>query len=299
MPRSTWAALPIGVRAAIERETGPVLDITIPDAGRNSDFSATLRTTSGLVFCKGIEAADGRRGRMHRHEAEINPWLPSAVAPRLRWRTEAGGWLLLGFDHVSGRHADLSPASRDLPLIANTVSVLVRDLAGCGADADCLATQWARFAPWRRLAKDVPPDLDPWARDHLDQLIAWEARAVEAAGGDSLVHTDLHSLNILVGEGRARVIDWAWSRLGSPAVDVAFLTARLVAAGHTPADAEAWALTIPLWQNTPAEVRTALAVQVWGLWERTGREQPRPLWAEITPAARVVARYRLGRLTGR
>ncbi|MGI6871961.1 hypothetical protein [Amycolatopsis sp. 3B14] len=25
---------------------------------------------------------------------------------------------------------------------------------------------------WRRLAKDLPPGLDPWARDHLDELVA-------------------------------------------------------------------------------------------------------------------------------
>ena len=294
MPRSTWEHLPAAVRTAIERQAGPVLDAVLPDAGRNSDFSATLHTATGPVFCKGIsEAARGKRGRMHRHEADINPWLPSAVAPRLRWRTEVEGWLLLGFEHVPGRHADLSPGSQDLPLIADTISMMVRDLAGSGADAARLAPQWARFAPWRRLAKDDPADLDEWARDHFDQLTAWEHRAVEVAEGDNLVHTDLHSLNILVSEDRARVIDWAWSRLGSAAVDVAFLVARLVAAGHSPAEAEAWAETIPLWQDTPTEARTALAVQVWGLWEHTGRAQPRPLWAEIIPAARAVALYQL------
>lgn len=294
MRRTTWDALPAGVRNAIEREAGPVLDIDTPDAGRNSDFSATLHTQTGLVFCKGVNTAEGTRGTMHRHEADINPWLPPTVAPRLRWRTEADGWLLLGFDHVPGHHADLSPGSPDLPPIADTVSVMTRDLAGTGADAPRLAAQWARLAPWRRLAKQLPDDLDPWAQDHLDLLVVWETRAVEAAGGSSLVHTDLHPLNILVGDGQARVIDWAWSRLGSPAVDLAFLIPRLVAAGHTPAEADTWAETIPVWHNTSRETRTALAVEVWGIWEYIGREQPRPLWAKITPAAREVARYQLG-----
>jgi hypothetical protein len=281
MPRSTWEHLPAAVRTAIERQAGPVLDAVLPDAGRNSDFSATLHTATGPVFCKGIsEAARGKRGRMHRHEADINPWLPSAVAPRLRWRTEVEGWLLLGFEHVPGRHADLSPGSQDLPLIADTISMMVRDLAGSGADAARLAPQWARFAPWRRLAKDDPADLDEWARDHFDQLTAWEHRAVEVAEGDNLVHTDLHSLNILVSEDRARVIDWAWSRLGSAAVDVAFLVARLVAAGHSPAEAEAWAETIPLWQDTPTEARTALAVQVSGVGS-VGTHGPRPTAAAV------------------
>jgi hypothetical protein len=295
MPRSTWEHLPVAVRTAIERQTGPVLDVVIPVAGRNSDFSATLHTAAGgLLFCKGIATAEGKRGAMHRHEAEINSWLPSAVAPRLRWRTEADGWLLLGFDHVPGWHADLSPGSPDLPLVADTVSLMAGELAECGAQASRLAQQWSRFVPWRRLAKDVPVDLDQWTRDHLDVLTEWEARAVELADGDSLVHTDLHGLNILVTEGRARVIDWAWSRLGSAAVDVAFLIARLVAAGHSPVEAEQWAETIPLWQHTPAETRTAFAVEVWGLWEHTGRmRQSPPKWMATTLAAQAIARWRL------
>jgi hypothetical protein len=93
-----------------------VLDVVVPDAGRNSDFSATLRIADGLVFCKGIsEAVEGKRRRMHRHEADINPWLPPAVAPRLRWRTEADGWLLLGLDHAPGHHANLTPGYPNLP----------------------------------------------------------------------------------------------------------------------------------------------------------------------------------------
>jgi hypothetical protein len=253
-----------------------------------------LYTAAGPVFCKGIaDTGDGRRGLMHRHEADVNPWLPSAVAPRLRWRIELDGWLLLGFDHVPGRHADLAPGSADLPLVADAVSALARELAECGADAPLLARQWQRFVPWRRLAKDVPADLDEWACDHLDQLTDWECRAVELADGDSLVHTDLHSLNILVAGDRARVIDWAWSRLGCAAVDVAFLIARLVAAGHAPIEAERWAETIPLWRHTPTDTRTAFAVEVWGLWEHVGRSRGNLQWTDTTRAARDVARYRL------
>lgn len=89
MTRHAWDELPDNVRAAIERETGPVSRVEVPDAGRNSDFSATLHVAGGVVFCKGISDAEGRRGRMHRHECDVNPHLPPAIAPRLRWSTEA------------------------------------------------------------------------------------------------------------------------------------------------------------------------------------------------------------------
>lgn len=293
MTRSTWEALPAPVRAAIERETGTVVRAEIPSAGRNSDFSATLHTSEGPVFCKGIADAEGRRGRMHRHEAEINPWLPSAVAPRLRWRAEVDGWLLLGFDHAAGRHADLAPGSPDLPAVARAVTTLAGELTHCPVPVPRLSEQWGRLAAWRRLARDTPPDLDPWAREQLDQLRDLESDAIEAVDGDSLVHTDLHSLNILVDGERARIVDWAWSRTGAAAVDVAFLVARLVAAGHTPVTAELWARGLPAWRETPAATRTAFAVAIWGIWEFLERDHPLPHRAELTAAARTWARHRL------
>ncbi|MEW2507898.1 phosphotransferase [Amycolatopsis sp. NPDC047767] len=276
------------MRAAIEREAGPVAHAVIPTAGRNSDFSATLHTERGVLFCKGISDAEGSRGRMHRHEADINEWLPSAIAPRLRWRTEADEWLLLGFDHVSGHHADLSPGSTDLDAVAETVTTLTTELAGSAAPAPRLAEQWARLAPWRRLAKDPAAELDDWTREHLDELITWETRALEAADGDDLLHTDLHSLNLLVDE-RAVVIDWAWSRKGSAPVDVAFLLARLVAAGHGAEEAARWCDGIPVWRSTPDEVRIALAVEIWGIWLYQSISEPRSLWNSIVPAAARVA----------
>lgn len=294
MPRSTWDELPAAVRAAIEREAGPVLRAEIPSAGRNSDFSATLHLhDGGRVFCKGIGDAEGKRGAMHRHEADINPWLPSAIAPRLRWRTEVDGWLLLGFDRVPGRHADLAPGSPDLLLVAEMMAVLGRDLPQAPEGTASLAEQWARTAAWRRLAKDTPDDLDDWARGHLDQLVELESRAIELADGDRLIHTDLHPLNILVNDERARVVDWAWSRRGAPAVDVAFLIARLIVAGHSPEDAERWAEQLAVWRETPDTARDALAVAIWGIWEYLERTQPLAHRAKLTAAVRRWAYQRL------
>jgi hypothetical protein len=290
--RRTWDELPSAVRAAIEQQTGPVLAAYVPNAGRNSDFSATLRVQGDVLFCKGISGAEGTRGQMHRHERDINRFLPSAVAPRLRWSTQTAGWLLLGFDQVPGRHADLSLDSPDLPLVAHTVTTMARELAHSSANSPLLAEQWARLAAWRRLAAH-PADLDEWARTRVDVLIEWERLAIDLVNGDSLVHTDLHSLNIVVGDGRARVVDWAWSRLGNPAVDVAFLVNRLIAAGHTPNAAERWADTIPVWRATPENTRTAFSVAILGIWEHVQRRNGPPPGADLTAAARRWAQHRL------
>ncbi|MCG8917510.1 hypothetical protein L6E12_17135 [Actinokineospora sp. PR83] len=262
-------------------------------AGRNSDFSAVLHSAGGTVFCKGIAGSEGKRGRMHRHEADINPWLPGAVTPALRWRTEADGWLLLGFDPVPGRHADLAPGSPDLVAVAAVVTALTDELAHCPAEAPRLAEQWARLAAWRRLAVDIPDELDGWAKAHLDLLIDWESRAIELVDGDDLAHTDLHPLNILVGGGGAKVVDWAWSRKANAAVDVAFLIARLIDAGHPAPAAERWAEVVPVWRATPPAARTAFAVAIAGIWAFLQQEQPLAHRAGLTAAARTWARHRL------
>ncbi|MEV0074464.1 hypothetical protein [Amycolatopsis sp. NPDC050768] len=71
------------------------------------------------------------------------------------------------------------------------------------------------------------------------------------------------SLNILVDE-KASVIDWAWSRKGAAVVDVVFLLACLVAAGHAVEDVIRWCEEIPAWRLASVEVSTALAVEIWG-----------------------------------
>ncbi len=293
MPRSTWKALPVAARTAIERETGHVHSSALPDAGRNSDFSATLHTETGTIFCKGIADADGKRGRMHRHEAAVNRVLPREVAPRLLWHVEADGWLLLGFEHSPGHHVDLSPGSTDLGPVRDVVTTMAAGLSTVSVDAPSLAEQWARLAAWRRLAKDTPDDLDPWARDHLDELTSWETTAVEHVAGSTLAHTDLHALNLLSNDGKIQIVDWAWSRNANVAVDPAFLVTRLIEAGHDPAAAETWAEQVPFWQQTPAETKTALAVAIWGIWEYLERHQPLAHRAALTAAARSWARFRL------
>lgn len=217
----------------------------------------------------------------------------ATIAPRLHWHTWADGWLLLGFEHVAGRHANLAPGSPDLPLVADALTTIGRELAHCPANAAPLCRQWGRLAAWRRLAKNAPDDLDRWAREHPDQLVEWESRASDLADGDSLIHTDLHPLNLLVDRERARIVDWAWSRKGEPAVDVAFLITRLIAAGHHPEAAERWAAGLPVWRDTLDSAQTAFAVAIWGIWEYLEREHPLPHRAALTAAARQWALYRL------
>ncbi|TDD48767.1 aminoglycoside phosphotransferase family protein [Saccharopolyspora elongata] len=294
MTRRDWSELPAAVRAAIENQCGSVTRAVLPDAGRNSDVSATLHTGGGhVLFCKGVRL-DTPQARMHRHEAQVNPYLPLGVAPRLLWESEVDGWLLLGFEHVPGHHADLSPGSPDLPLVADTLHTIGGALTPSPIYAPRLAEQWARLAAWRRLAHDQDAEADEWVRDRLDEFVDREHRAFTAIDGDALAHTDLHPLNVLVSE-RARVVDWAWSRRAAPWVDAGLLVLRLIGAGHTPPAAERWADdVVPAWSSVGEQLRTDFAVAVLGVWHHMARVSPGPQRAPLVGVARRWVAHRLG-----
>jgi hypothetical protein len=290
--RREWEDLSAEIRKAIEVRTGPVVKAESPNVGRHSELSATLYTDSGAVFCKGITIAQ-QHAYMHDNEARINPFLPHFVAPRLLWQIETDGWRLLGFERVVGQHANLSPGSPDLPLVAEAITEIGRTPAPPPELARrSFAAYWSRLQAWHRLGENPPEDLDPWLRANLDRLAEWAPSAATLLDGDRLLHTDLHSLNILVDD-TARIIDWAWWRTGAPLVDVGFMVARLVAAGHTPDSAEAWADTIPAWAQATIDAQTTFAVTLLGAWEWLQRNDPRPLWPALTAAVRSWVRHRL------
>lgn len=243
-----WEDLPAAVRAAVVRHTGRITEATPVTGGVNSDLTATLDTAAGRFFCKATRS-DSRTAWMHRNERDVHPYLPD-IAPALHWTVEENGWLILGLEHVQGHHPDLSPGSADIRPTIDTVRDLHTKLTPCPAKVASFAEHWRQLSAWQRLG-----------HQHYAEL---ETRAFDLAEGDTLLHTDLHPLNILIGT-RVRVVDWAWARRGATWVDGAFLATRLMIAGHSPEQAERIA-------PVPDEFVVALA----GVWEYQARKDPRP-----------------------
>ncbi len=264
--RLDWQDLPANVREAVEEHAGPVVGAESASVGRNSAFAATLTTQEGLVFCKGGRS-EGAQAVMHRNEAAVNPFLPADLAPPLLWRVEQDGWLLLGFHHVAGQHADLSPGSPDLPLVAEAV---------------------------RKIGAITPPEVPRRSiADHWDMALGagtvsdWAARAPQHMRGSNLIHSDLNPLNILIADA-AHVVDWAWWRTGAAWIDPAFAVVRLVAEGHEPAQAEEWATQFDGFREAPSEAITAFAASLVCLWERKFAA------TDVTQAARSWVEHRCG-----
>jgi Ser/Thr protein kinase RdoA (MazF antagonist) len=238
------------------------------------------------VFVKGVEQ-DSLLARMSLNEVRTNPLL-HASAPRLLWTVETMEWLVLGYEYVPGRHPDFSPHSPDLPLVLALLAATTEHVPADLSAFDSLAAKWERVSPWCTLATKASNRLSDWERSNLDMFLDREAFITGAlALGNNVVHSDVHELNMLVSDGDARLIDWAWACRAPAWVDPAFWVVRLVGAGHDPRQAERLAQHIPAWRDAPGSALTAFAIAVLGMWQLRGR------FPHLVQAAQRYAFHRL------
>ncbi|MEV5242527.1 aminoglycoside phosphotransferase [Streptomyces cinnamoneus] len=246
--RSDWAELPVGARDAVLERTGPVAEVQDVPHGITCSFAAVLSTAAVRVFVKGVPVGDERGRAAQAWEVAVNPLVLQA-GPRLLWQLEAEGWDLLGFEWVNGRHADLSPGSLHLPLVA----------AALGAAQGVVAPA------------EVPQFVD---RD-LAEFVTAEER--ELLLGDALLHTDTNPHNLLVDAGRAWLVDWAMPARGPAWVDVAEAAVRLLEAGCRTDEALAWAAGFESWRSADraaVEVFVGATCRAWAA--RVGTRGARP-----------------------
>ncbi|MFE6872787.1 hypothetical protein ACFVFS_40440 [Kitasatospora sp. NPDC057692] len=279
--RHQWTDLPPAVHGLIAERCGAVTAVTAPDAGEIAEFAATVDGTADRVFVKAARL-DSPNLWMARKEAQAAP-VVRGIGAGLLWQAEAGGWLVIAFEHVPGRHADLSPGSSDLPLIAGTLAALADRLTPAPPlRTPSLAQRWTGSALWREIA--AGDGLTPWQAERLDALASLETRAPEAVTGDTLAHTDMTGPNILVNGARVRIIDWSWPAPAAAWVDTASLAPRLVAAGHTVGRARQWAMTVPHYAAAdPAEV-AALSSVIAARWRLRAIQDGGP-WTALSAAA--------------
>jgi Aminoglycoside/hydroxyurea antibiotic resistance kinase len=271
----TWDDLPDSVRATVQQHFGPAVEAIEIAAGQSSDLSTVLRNHSGQpVFLKGVRGRS-RRMRWLRNEITVGA-LAQGIAPEVLFHADVEDedgvdWLVVAFEHVSGRAASLAPDSPDLPLVA---SVVEKISAVSAPELRPLRDRWDDTDWWDKLAAEAPDVVQGW---DVDEMTRWSASVPELVNGDRLLHTDLHGEQFLLGaEGSIHVIDWGLPGSGAAWVDTAFLVLRLIGAGHHPEQAEAWARGLECFSRVDNETLTAFAVYVaglWGYWAATDTER--------------------------
>jgi len=292
-----WQELPEDVREAVQERVGWVVAVESQSAGR-ANFAATLCTSKGgRVFCKGVRGDDAVSVGMHRMEGWVGTWLP-VPAPSVRWQMDVGDWMLLGFDHVDGRHAELWPRSPDLRLIAASLSELATKLTPCPVPAmPRLSEVVATTRPWQQLLRSPRDMLSGWAQTNAAMFAAMESAVAEFVAGSTLLHGDLHAENLLISDRAAHPVDWSRAQVGAAWVDAARLIPCLIEAGHSPGQAEAWAAKTAGWASASPTAVTAFAIEQYGMWLMLARTDADRFAEAPMPAVEHWARYRAG-LTG-
>lgn len=265
--RSDWTELPRQVREGIEARTGPIHTIEAAPTGDHADIASTVHTSGGRMFVKAarkLPDRDGPEVRSLRWEAAINPYV-SEFAPGLVWEIEDERWLVLGYEHIQARHADYSPGSADLVLLAKTVEAL-QSLPCPEVVTRCLETQWTARA-------DV----------------------AAAVSGGSMLHTDLNPANLLIApDDRVYVIDWGFIRRGAAWAEPAILIQWLISAGHSPRDADEWAGQFPSWRSVAPETLDLFAAANADRWRTRTADSSLAWLVGLADATRQWAAYRTG-----
>ncbi|MGW1146601.1 aminoglycoside phosphotransferase [Streptomyces sp. NPDC002454] len=262
--RTTFEELPPRVRAAIAFHTGRIHCADPVSSGLNSQLAVRLRCEAGDVHVKGLRS-DHDRVWTQRREAEVNPFL-KGISPELLWREEVDGWDVLGFDFVSGHHADYRPGSQDLSCVADLLT---------------------------RLGEVELPSIElREAGQRLGNYVS-DRSQLELFEGDSLLHTDLNNENVLVQDGHAYLVDWAWATRGAPWLDAGYWVMWLLAAGkHTVEQAEGWARRIPSWEAATPMALDAFASANARMWREIGGAQPDAWTSRLVRASRDWSEYR-------
>src|SRR4051812_21450503 len=171
--RIDWTELPEAVTTEVADRVGGIR-VTPAMTGDHAEIAATVTGTNGKVFVKAAHTDFGVRSL--RFELRVSEAVHVSHSPTVVWHFEAAGWLVVGFEHCEGPHADLSPGSPDLDLLGDALVAL----------GQTPAPDVGLFSPKGRLGFEHP-----------------------AMDGDALVHTDLGPANLIVTTGGLRIVDWA------------------------------------------------------------------------------------------
>jgi hypothetical protein len=233
--------------------TGKVSAVRYAERGYSSDVTAVVECSDGPVFLKAVRESSAEASSLSR-EAQINPYIRS-VSPALQWQLRENGWIVLAFDVVAGTYADFAPGSPDLPAVAKTVNAI-------GAiDCPDVARDWPETR-WNRFT-DRPSRF----------------------AGSTLLYTDINPDNFLMTDSGVSVVDWSWPTRGAGFIDPACLVVQLVAAEHSPAEAEGWAQRCTAWRTADPAAIDSFAVATVRMYRHFESRDPAPWRTAMTEAA--------------
>lgn len=230
--RIDWSDVAPDVRRSIEERLGStVLEARNQAGGFSPGLAARCRLADGRrVFVKAVSPDQNPVARtIHRREAEVAAQLPPDLpVPRYLGAVDDGHWVALLFDEVVGVQPDEPWSPGQLRLVLDALRRFGERVTPTPAPGLDAVTERYReaFRGWRQIAGG-DADASSYGGQALgvvDRLAELESGWVEAAAGDTLLHTDLRADNLLITpEGEVVLVDWPWACNGAAFFDLVLL----------------------------------------------------------------------------
>jgi hypothetical protein len=238
-----WAGVPEAVKAwAASLGGGEPSEVHDLHGGFSPGAAARLECPRGAVFVKAVgEELNPESPVLHRREGVVSAVLPALPAfPVLLDVYDDGGWVALAFDAIEGRLPHHPWDRTELDTVVAALEQAHDALTPSpAAHLEPAARHFQKlFGGWAELASaHDTPGLDPWCRAHLSDLAVLESRWPEAIDGQTLVHGDVRSDNILIGPAGPVFVDWPHAAIGNPVFDVvAWAPSVVLEGGPRPED---------------------------------------------------------------
>jgi Phosphotransferase enzyme family len=232
-----WAKVPSAVKAwAAALGGGEPTVVRDLRGGFSPGATAWLECPRGAVFVKAVgEELNPESPALHRREAVVSSALPQAPTfPVLLDVYDDGAWVALAFDAVEGNlpHHPWDPAELDA-VVAGLEHAHGALTPSPATHLEPAARHYQRlFGGWAELAAAPDtPGLDSWSRENLSRLAELEAGWPEAVDGQTLIHGDIRSDNILVGPNGPVFVDWPHAAVGNPVFDLVAWASSVVLEG--------------------------------------------------------------------
>jgi hypothetical protein len=273
-PRIGWHGVPEHVRCAVDEALGSPIVEAVTQLGGFSPGAAVR------VVCR-----DGRRAFVKAVGSSLNPDTPGlnraeivalrllpdgAPAPRLLSSYDDNDWVALVLEDIDGRRPDLPWTDEDVTAVARSLDVLSRARAHASlrpfADVTHVLSGWDDVAA-------APEGVDPRLLARLPQMLEAQSLAQEVTEGDALVHWDARADNVIVRDGTAVLLDWAWASRGAGWLDTLLLALDFTVQGGP--DPDAFLAARPVTAGVPPHHLRAVVGAIVGVWtDRAGRPVP-------------------------
>ena len=272
--RIAWSDVPAHVRGDIEAALGsPVVSARTQHGGFSPGAAVRLECADGTrAFAKACGTVlNPDTPDLNRAEVRALQLLPATVPhARLLSAYDDGDWVALVLEDVEGRRPDLPWSDRDVQLMSASLEAVAGTRAPRAlpefADATNVLTSWDEVAA-------DPDGMPAELLARLPDFLARQQLAREVTRGTALVHWDARADNVLIRDGEAVLLDWAWTCRGAPWLDTMLLAMDFRIQGGP--DADRFLASRSLTRDVPPEHLASLLAGMVGVWhERARRPAP-------------------------